>query len=123
MDGEKDNFYQRIALVGKRIPYGKAATYGQIALLCGKPQNSRQVGYALRRELAGEDFPAHRVVNSQGYLSGAAAFAGTDTQKQLLFRERIEVSEDNRVNLKKYGWQHTLAEAVALYELFEQLHI
>ena len=41
------NFYQRVALVCSRIPRGCVATYGQVALLCGKPKNSRQVGYAL----------------------------------------------------------------------------
>ena len=38
------DFYKRAAIVCRAIPYGKAATYGQIALLCGKPKNARQVG-------------------------------------------------------------------------------
>ena len=41
------NFYQRMQEVCARIPYGRAATYGQIALLCGLPSHARQVGYAL----------------------------------------------------------------------------
>ena len=56
------------------IPKGKVATYGQIALLCGKPKNSRQVGYGLKKNLAGEDVPAYRVVNGKGELSGACHF-------------------------------------------------
>lgn len=68
------DFYKRAAIVCRGIPYGKAATYGQIALLCGKPKNARQVGYALNRGLLGLDIPAHRVVNARGILSGAAAF-------------------------------------------------
>ena len=63
-------FYRRVGIVCRRIPRGRVATYGQIALLCGKPRNSRQVGYGLKMGLAGEDVPAHRVVNSQGILSG-----------------------------------------------------
>lgn len=66
------DIYRRIGLVCSRIPRGRVATYGQIALLCGKPGNSRQVGYALKKGLAGEDVPAHRVVNAAGILSGAA---------------------------------------------------
>ena len=58
------DFYERVRFVMNHIPYGKAATYGQIALLCGKPGNSRQVGYALNRRLGGADLPAHRVVNA-----------------------------------------------------------
>ena len=45
------DFYERVRFVVNHIPYGKAATYGQIALLCGKPRNSRQVGYALNRHV------------------------------------------------------------------------
>ena len=43
------DFYKRAAIVCRAIPYGKAATYGQIAMLCGRPRNARQVGYALNR--------------------------------------------------------------------------
>lgn len=48
------DFYKRAAIVCRAIPYGKAATYGQIALLCGKPENARQVGYALNRNRLGD---------------------------------------------------------------------
>ena len=78
------DFYRRLALAGEAIPFGKVATYGQLALLCGRPRNSRQVGYALNRGLAGEKLPAHRVVNSQGLLTGAPAFDTPDMQKWLL---------------------------------------
>ena len=62
------DFYKRVGITVRTVPEGRVATYGQIALLCGKPKNARQVGYALNRGLAGE-VPAHRVVNSQGYLT------------------------------------------------------
>lgn len=116
------DFYRRVAIVCRTIPYGKAATYGQIALLCGKPHNSRQVGYALRNDLAG-DIPAHRIVNSQGYLSGAAAFFQPDTQRILLEAEGIKVSSDNRVNLKRDGWSNTLEDALTLRKQFEQENV
>ena len=38
------DFYKRMEKVCHIIPYGKVATYGQIAMLCGKPRNARQVG-------------------------------------------------------------------------------
>lgn len=78
------DFYKRAAIVCRAIPYGKVATYGQIALLCGRPKNARQVGYALNRNRLGDDIPAHRVVNARGILSGAAAFDTADMQKLLL---------------------------------------
>lgn len=114
------NFYERVAFVCCQIPRGCVATYGQIALLCGKPRNSRQVGYALNRRLHGREVPAHRVVNHQGYLSGAQAFETPHAQKRLLNVEGVRVSREQRVDLKKYGWKHTLSDAAAFQELFEE---
>lgn len=116
------DFYRRVGIVCQAIPYGKAASYGQIALLCGKPNNSRQVGYALRKNLAG-DVPAHRIVNGQGYLSGAAAFFQADTQRSMLKAEGILVSADNRVDLKKYGWHSTMEDALTFSKQFEQENV
>ena len=73
------DFYKRVGIVCNAIPEGRAASYGQIALLCGKPRNARQVGYCLNRGRAGK-VPAHRVVNSQGYLTGAGSFEHPDTE-------------------------------------------
>ena len=122
---EKDNFdfYRRAAIVCRRIPYGKTATYGQIALLCGKPRNARQVGYALNRGRLGDGTPAHRVVNSRGILSGAAAFETGDMQRRLLEAEGVktEYTEDGwRVDLEKDGWHNTLEEALQFRQMFEE---
>ena len=81
-------FYEKMRLVCLRIPRGKVATYGQIAMLCGKPRNSRQVGYGLRENLAGEDIPAFRVVNGRGELSGAQHFVISDLQRRSHILER-----------------------------------
>ncbi len=114
------NFYQRMALVCERIPRGQVATYGQIALLCGKPKNARQVGYGLNRGLGGTKLPAHRVVNHQGVLSGAQAFEKADTQRKRLRAEGVQVSREQRVDLEKYGWKHTLEDALELRKLFQE---
>ena len=81
------DFYEKMRIVCLEIPYGKVATYGQIALLCGKPKNSRQVGYGLRECKAGEDIPAYRVVNSKGELSGAVHFEMPDLQRYFCKRK------------------------------------
>lgn len=98
------NFYKRVSFVCKRIPFGHVATYGQISKLCGKPANSRQVGYALNMGLAGK-IPAHRVVNSCGFLSGAKAFENEYEQKRLLMSEGVFVDDRNKVNLKQFIWK------------------
>ena len=108
---------------GRQIPAGRVATYGQIALLCEKPRNARQVGYALKNGLAGEGIPAYRVVNSQGILSGAVHFETYDMQKMLLEAEGVRVIRTEkgfRVDLKTYGWNNTMADALYLKSLFEE---
>lgn len=116
------NFYQKMRIVCLAIPEGRVATYGQIALLCGQPNHSRQVGHGLKHCLGGSDVPAYRVVNSRGELSGAIHFDAPDAQRLLLASEGVEVNWNGRtwcVDLKKYGWQNSLEEAQALQKEFE----
>ena len=115
--------YKRMGIVCRSIPRGTVATYGQVALLCGKPKNSRQVGYGLKNGLAGEGTPAYRVVNSKGILSGAPYFETFDMQRMLLEAEGVRVSWTDRgwkVDLNAYGWKNTAEDAVRLKTLFEQ---
>lgn len=117
------NFYDKMRIVCLAIPEGKVATYGQIALLCGKPRNSRQVGYGLKNDLAGSDVPAYRVVNSRGELSGAGHFEAPGLQKMLLEEDGIEVlwnGKDWCVDLKKYGWDNSMEGALELARQFDQ---
>lgn len=110
------NFYEKMRIVCMAIPKGKVATYGQIALLCGKPKNSRQVGYGLKKNLAGEDVPAYRVVNGKGELSGACHFEFPGLQKMMLEEDNIEVTWNGNnwcVDLKKYRWNNSLKEAMS----------
>lgn len=107
-------FYEKMRLVCLAIPAGRVATYGQIAMLCGKPKNSRQVGYGLKNDLAGADVPAFRVVNGRGELSGAVHFGIPGLQQQLLAEDGIPVFWNGKcwcVNLKRYGWQTTVEDA------------
>ena len=110
----KMTFYEKMRIVCLAIPAGCVATYGQIAMLCGKPKNSRQVGYGLKNDLAGADIPAHRVVNGKGCLSGACHFQVPGLQQQLLREEDVDVFWDGtswRVDLERYGWKSTVEDA------------
>lgn len=116
-------FYEKMRLVCMSIPAGKVATYGQIAMLCGKPKNSRQVGYGLKNDLAGSDVPAFRVVNGRGELSGAIHFGIPGLQQKLLEEDGIEVFWNGNnwcVDLKKYGWKNSIEEAEGFRRRFEQ---
>ena len=97
------NLYQEIYEVVKKIPRGKVATYGQIALMCGRPKASRVVGYALHVNPLPGIIPCHRVVNRFGRLSGAFAFGGIGVQESLLRNEGVEVRNET-VDLDKYRW-------------------
>lgn len=114
-------FYEKMRIVCLAIPQGSVATYGQIAMLCGKPKNARQVGYGLRENLAGSDVPAFRVVNGKGELSGAIHFHIPGLQKTLLEEEGIDVFWNGHnwcVDLKTYGWRNTVEDAAAFSRQF-----
>ena len=99
-----DSPSRRIYEAVRKIPKGKAATYGQIAELAGDRKMARAVGNALRKNPYGESVPCHRVVNAKGELSGGSAFGGEEVQARLLEDEGVEVRE-GKVDLGKYGIQ------------------
>ncbi|KUN03490.1 cysteine methyltransferase [Streptomyces yokosukanensis] len=65
-----------------RIPYGETRTYGQLADALGNPQASRAVGLANGRNPVGIIVPCHRVVGSDGSLTGYGG--GLDRKRRLL---------------------------------------
>lgn len=89
----------------KKIPKGRVATYGQIAVLIGRPKASRVVGYALHANPQPGVIPCHRVVNRFGKLTPAFAFGGIDAHKALLEGEGVEVDENYTVDLSRFLWQ------------------
>lgn len=97
--------FEKIYEVVKRIPEGKVATYGYVALLAGNPRWARVVGYALHNNPAPMVIPCHRVVNREGKVADAFVFGGGNAQRDLLEKEGIVFEKDGTVDLKKYGWK------------------
>lgn len=97
--------FEKIYDTVKKIPYGKVATYGQIALLSGNPHWARVVGYALHSNPNPSEIPCYRVVNRNGEIANSFVFGGGDAQRKLLEMEGIEFDENGRIDLKKYGWR------------------
>lgn len=117
------NIYKRMEIVCRSIPYGRVASYGQIAFLCGAPRNARQVGYALRIDKLGKNIPAHRIVNSKGQLSGAWHFGSSDLQKELLESEGIELYKADNLwclDIEKYIWKPGVNEIEQMKIQFEE---
>jgi methylated-DNA-protein-cysteine methyltransferase-like protein len=95
--------YDKIWKVVSQIPYGRVATYGQIAELAGLEGNARLAGYAMHAVKPERKLPWHRVINSQGRISLIGPSA--KRQRKLLEAEGIEFSPSGRIALKKFGWQ------------------
>ena len=94
------NTFHKIYEQVKKIPEGKVATYGQIALMAGNPRWSRVVGYALHSNPEPGVIPCHRVVNKDGQLSKAFAFGGENVQRDMLISEGVIFIDENTVDLK-----------------------
>ncbi|WP_333653339.1 MGMT family protein [Acinetobacter johnsonii] len=87
-----------------QIPYGRVASYGQIARLAGIPKHSRLVGYVLKHMDADSSLPWYRVINSQGKISlSRLNDQGQNIQAQLLMAEGILVIGD-KVKMKEFQW-------------------
>jgi methylated-DNA-[protein]-cysteine S-methyltransferase len=70
------------------IPYGETRSYGEIAALIGKPKASRAVGQAEKRNQVPLVIPCHRVIGSDGSLTGYGGKDNTDIKELLLNFER-----------------------------------
>jgi methylated-DNA-protein-cysteine methyltransferase-like protein len=101
-------YQQQVWDLVRRIPRGRVATYGQIALMLPPPAGvdfesykafgPRWVGGAMAA--CPDDVPWQRVINSQGKISERP---GAEKQRLLLEEEGIVFVKD-KVDLKKYGW-------------------
>jgi methylated-DNA-protein-cysteine methyltransferase-like protein len=97
--------YEQIYAVVRQIPYGKVATYGQIADLANMPRQARLVGYALYRVEVTDDVPWHRVINAKGQVSESPFRLGSDdVQRSLLEQEGIEFDAQGKVSFSRYRW-------------------
>ena len=99
-----DSPSKRIYEAVKGIPYGRVATYAQVAEAAGDRKMARAVGNALHKNPDPENIPCFRVVNSKGELAGEFAFGGAGVQAKLLEAEGVEVN-DGKVDLKRFGWK------------------
>lgn len=91
------NFFEKVYEAVRSIPEGKVASYGTIALLCGKPKASRQVGWALHVNPSPETIPCYKVVFKDGSLSKGFGFGGEGEQRRLLEADGVEFDEYGKV--------------------------
>lgn len=98
------DFFERVYMVVRQVPYGKVTTYGAIARSLGAARSARTVGYAMNAAHALGDVPAHRVVNRNGVLTGKHHFGGMNTMQQLLESEGHTIIDDQIQNFDAVLW-------------------
>lgn len=112
LDDEAKAFHSAVYDVVGLIPYGKVTSYGHVAYLIGRPQNSRLVGQSMKHsayiiarlnEEQGhiENLPWWRVILSAGLISPRESGEAEQAQK---LREEGVIVNGTRVNLEEYGW-------------------
>ena len=83
LDAAGTNFQQAVWMALLDIESGTLSTYGDVAKKIGKPHAVRAVGAAVGRNPLGIIVPCHRVVGSDGSLTG---YAGGLPRKQALLQ-------------------------------------
>jgi methylated-DNA-protein-cysteine methyltransferase-like protein len=93
-------YYEDIRRTVRRIPRGRAATYGEVARAAGYPGTARQVSWALRHaDLLG--VPWQRVVGHGGRI--LLPDRAGELQRRLLEEEGVRFAGP-RVDMKGHGF-------------------
>jgi AraC family transcriptional regulator of adaptative response/methylated-DNA-[protein]-cysteine methyltransferase len=87
LDPRGTEFEHKVWNALRDIPPGKTATYGDIAKSIGMPQGAREVGEACASNAIAVAIPCHRVVKSDGSLSGYRW--GVARKRKLLNKEAL----------------------------------
>lgn len=101
---DRDEMRRAVLQIVRMIPYGRATSYGAIARAVGHPTLSRMIGRIVACDAHGGYVPAHRVVNSQGVLTGRSAFGHPARMRELLEEEGIRVVHNRIANWKEVFW-------------------
>lgn len=96
--------YRRIWDTVRRIPRGRVASYGQVAVAAGFPKQPRLAGYAMHALPSGSRVPWHRVINAQGRISFPPRSEPYREQRRRLEAEGV-VFIAGRVDFARYGWR------------------
>ena len=104
-DPHQTSSYEAIWEVVRRIPPGRIATYGQIAVLADLPGHARQVGYAMHALPEGSTVPWQRVINARGEVSPRSQPGADHYQRHLLEEEGVRFDDRGRISLASYRWE------------------
>lgn len=97
-------FRKRVYAITRLIPKGKVATYGQIARLAGSHKAARAVGLCMKENPYAPRVPCHRVVGSDGSLTGYSGKFGLKGKRTLLVSEGVTFRGE-KVDLSHSLWR------------------
>ena len=98
------SFKERVYKVLRQVPKGKVVTYGQLARLAGNRKAARAVGVLMRINDDVPHTPCHRVVASDGSLTGYSGKGGINSKRKMLIIEGVSFKKD-RVDLSASIWK------------------
>ena len=90
-------FQRQVWTALQEIPWGETRTYGQVAAAIGRAKASRAVGGACGKNNLLLLVPCHRVVGSDGSLTGFTAEGGVELKQRLLHLERNGKQDEKRL--------------------------
>lgn len=85
-----------------QVPYGRVATYGDLAALAGHPYAARVVGQIAH--FGPDDLPWHRLVNKSGVMA-RGYWGGPEAHRVMLAAEGVEIKEFKIVGMERYRWR------------------
>lgn len=95
--GDRPAFDRAVLLAVQDVPWGRTASYGEIARRVGAPRAARAVGGAVGRNPISRLVPCHRIIASDGTIGGyggdgpADRATALDHKRALLLREGVTV--------------------------------
>ena len=102
-DNLPQDFMEEVYRHVAQIPFGKVATYGQIAAMAGCASAARETGHIMSQVKEWQNLPCHRVVNKSGTLAPDYAFGGKEVQQELLEKEGIAFIDDH-IDMSRHLW-------------------
>lgn len=93
------NSFEKVYKIVSKIPKGKVLTYKKVAEIAGVA-NARVVGFAMHANKNTIRVPCHRVVGSNGELTGYAR-GGIIKKREILKKEGIKFLDDVTIDIKK----------------------
>jgi len=95
LEPEGTQFQQKVWSLVSRIPFGRTTSYLEIARNTGSQKNTRAVGLANGKNPVPIIIPCHRVIGSNGKLTGYAG--GLERKRWLLLHEQKHSSHRDKL--------------------------